>query len=241
MPGIRITCRVIGKPLNIWGNLRAISSVYFGYRRLVKRGANVRVLMVSISTIGFLLSLISNFATWVGFNPVEEIPGLWFLHILALGLNFVLVAAIQRRYPKGKRDWNRITQTFPERGRLLLKITFVYALVNFGLSIVPQIGLDFPVRLNGVYALYRVDDSTRVFINTEDGSELDAVYLENLPTLRRVEYANVKAFYEISEQEYYHRGIPMIRAFTGLWMLFFAMPALFYAYGERKLKRVSTA
>jgi hypothetical protein len=109
---------------------------------------------------------------------------------------------------------------------------YLYA-INFAVIFIGEVGKGVPQRMNGQYVVYRIDDGRRVFVNPDEmpNTELELVELKMIPVLRETE-GTISVFSELTEAEYYQRTLPVVRGFSGHWMLFFLVPALYFWYKE---------
>jgi hypothetical protein len=188
----------------------------------------MRQVWASIAFIGFFLSFMIHVATYGGFNAGEVFPLIWILHIVALMLWFVMVLKL-----RGQRNWNKVLEPLPIWCRKLLGICFIYTAINFAVIFIGEVGKGVPQRMNGQYVIYRIDDGRRVFVNPDEmpNTELELVELKMIPVLRETE-GTISVFSELTEAEYYQRTLPVVRGFSGHWMLFFLVPALYFWYKE---------
>lgn len=92
---------------------------------------------LTMSIIGFVLSLLAHGATFLGMNPQQAFPWVWALHlgIFAALLPLLFILKQKTGAPFGRIDTRAIARTVPPWLKIVCGIFIAYAAVNFALGI----------------------------------------------------------------------------------------------------------
>lgn len=195
----------------------------------------MRRLIAILAFIGFWFSLFVHGATYFGINIAEEFMGVWCLHIFIFPLMFPLAAASRTIQGNNAREkWQILYSNVPAWGKVIRNIFFAYAFINFALFIGKTADEPNPQRLSGEYRHYRANPN--IYVSLED-AEGKIATLESVPVLRSSSsIGELTIFTRIPEQEYYERTLPITRGFSGHWMIFYLIPALYFWFPSPKRK-----
>ena len=186
--------------------------------------------------IGFVVSLIFHYLTYFGFTiPLFLFFG---LHLGAIGIFFIDGKEMSREMKKG--GYKALLDHAPDWTRLAVQLFGAYAIFNFFLALIFLVtsGYEHHQMLSGEYAVYDTGQYISVHQNEEYNLERNIEIINDVP-VRRTYTGDLTVFVQISEEEYTpsHRIPEVLRAFSGHWMIFYLVPAIYYGY-KRKRKRV---
>jgi hypothetical protein len=123
--------------------------------RLFLLGATVGLFGLAI--VGFSLSLLTHFYTFLGVNLTQEIPQLWLLHQGNLLVMLPVVLILKQIQKENKTDawWmiKRIIHLAPVWLLILLFIIFFYTGFNFFFTTFYLNSGGVPTQMNGMFAL----------------------------------------------------------------------------------------
>jgi|GEM_PF-1301671 len=173
-------------------------------------GINWRRYLSKSAVAGFTLSLIVHLSSIIGINVNKYVPWVWVLHI---GFMILIIPILFDSFPilSPMHRMRRFLVPLPPSARQLLIGFGIYALINFGIFFLsPWAHEGSPAIREGRYVL-----------------------LDQGPSGQQ---AIVRS---ISEAEYDRRTAAQLRAFSGHWMLFYLLSALYFRYVPLKKQAAS--
>lgn len=168
---------------------------------------NFQMVLAAVSFIGFALSLSVHFSSFLGVNILDTNSPYFFLLHIFIFIPFAILIAVSQpifKLYKLTSDGNYQTWFFspmPKWIKYAVYVLSVYVVLNFIFCLLMVSTVKAEI-LNGKYVL--------------------------IPIKKEVLLQNV--IREISPQEYELQTSYETRLFTGHWMLFYLMPALFFWY-----------
>ena len=147
-----------------------------------------------LAVLGLILSLTAHLATFVGIDPMQVCPWVWFLH-MGIFVVWIPVVFLSNRCTKDQRKKDHLQvamQNSPAWMQKLVGPLFTYVLFNFFFTIFFLQGGYTPRQVNGQFSL------------TDHG----------------------KLVRNITQAEYHRQQAYQVRAFSGHWILFYALASL---------------
>jgi hypothetical protein len=195
-------------------NIKLAPSIYVSWPCQVMnaetgRGFSYRKILAILAALGFAVSLVVHLATYLGVNVSRHVPAVWLLHV---GVFIVFVPMVITIYTKSGKSrpqsggdfWRQFFNPMPRWVRLLSYGLFAYVAINFILFV--ALSRDgSPDVIGGKYVL------------RSDG---------------RVEEQRV--IREITMEEYDLREARVVRGFSGHWLVFYLIAALYFWYGRKE-------
>ena len=166
----------------------------------MRLSAKTEQLLSAVSSIAFGISLIAHIITFIGSNLTALYPWIWLLHVGIFPLLFFVIRSSQATKQKDPTSLKTMFTPFPAYIKLALIIFFVYAIINFVISISLLEG-GTPSIESGAYVL------------------------QNRGTFIRA----------LTEGEYLQYQAYTLRAFSGHWLIFYLLPAVYFRYNSKQI------
>lgn len=112
---------------------------------------NVRLLLGTVSAIGFVAALLVHLAALRGVDVAARIPAIWLLHLGIFAILVPLVFLLRRDFG-ARTSLSRIAKALPLPAVILGGVVLAYAIVNFMLFIQATEG-GSPAMQDGTYFL----------------------------------------------------------------------------------------